>query len=125
MCQMTTTVMMGVWRHGRPNRCVEVVLSILTKGHLVDPAQAIPYRRLLVLVRMLQRWKDLVPVMSAVRTTWRPGQRDGPMGLALSELTALGFAWVPGSWQVKHRDTVTDLSTVNLKAWGHLIRERL
>ena len=36
------------------------------------------------------------------------------MGLALAELT------VPGSWKVKHRGTVTDLSTVGMKAWGAL-----
>ena len=94
--------MQAVWGSSRPNRCWEIVMTVMVPGHLVDPGQAIPYRRLTSLVRMIQRRPEICGMIQQVRQTQRvtdllrPRNRCGPVRLALEALHGLGWIWEVG-----------------------------
>ena len=103
-------------------------MTVLTPGHLLEPSQAIPYRRLMGLVRMLQRRPDLRLTMERVREglldrngTSKPW---GPMTLATKALKGLGWTW-RDNWTVRRKGVDTDLATIDSGKWGHLIRDAL
>ena len=48
-----------LWGSSRQNWCKEVVLTLLAPGHLVDPLQAIAYRRLMAFQRLTSGRPDL------------------------------------------------------------------
>ena len=83
--------MQAVWSPEHNNRCREVIFTILLPGHLIDPVQAIPYRRLTAFVKMLQQRMDNRDCLTRVRTARRRRQsRLGPLSLVMEALTELG-----------------------------------
>eukprot|EP00662_Eupelagonemidae_sp_cell21_P057566 gene57566-biopygen5808 len=59
-------------------RCVELLLTIFAKGHLLDPLQAIPYRTFTQFRRQLSRSPELRPLIHDI---WQA--RQGPRGVTV------------------------------------------
>ena len=75
--QVGRAVMEAIWGDGRKTHCREVVLTVLTPGHLLDPVQAIPFKRMMGLVTMLQKRPDLREAMLKV---WKHNGRQRTLG---------------------------------------------
>ena len=111
-----------LWGVKRTNRCKEIVLTVLAPGHQIDPQQALAYRRLVGLVRMLQRRPDLRDLVQMLLGLYQPGRRWGPVHLAMEALYSLGWSWTP-PWHVVREGIITDLLVVDPGTWAHEVRE--
>ena len=88
--------MQGLWGNLPVSRNQTAVLSIVNKGHLLDPCIAAPYAILRNLFDSWERLPDLVPRLNAVRLAYGNTQRPplGPVGIALRHgLPAAGLIW--------------------------------
>ena len=112
-----------VWGSSRLRRCREIVLTLFAPGHLVDPQQALPYRRLVAFQRMFALRPDLRELLLRVRAQQGPAPL-GPVGLILEALNQLQWTW-GSSWTVTTSDTVFDLLTVSPAEWAHAVRHAL
>ena len=103
-------------------------MTLMVPGHRLDPIQAIPYRRLTGLLRMVQRRPELHAQILRVRRAQtvhdlkRTKNRRGPVGLALEALAQLGWSWPAGSLLVSRKGVDTDLATIDHKQWEHEVR---
>eukprot|EP01060_Flectonema_neradi_P010365 TRINITY_DN1744_c0_g1_i8.p1 TRINITY_DN1744_c0_g1~~TRINITY_DN1744_c0_g1_i8.p1 ORF type:complete len:1749 (+),score=244.11 TRINITY_DN1744_c0_g1_i8:3140-8386(+) len=99
-------------------------LTLLSKGHCVDPEAYITYNRLNTLVRMIKKceaqihqvWKLL-----KAGTDLETGTR-GPVGLALDTLQKIGWKWT----SFEHFSTETEtiaVADIKMGSWQHDIRE--
>ena len=113
-----------IWGGRQPNRCKEILLTVLARGHLVDPHQAVPYRRLVGLVRMLQRRSELRDLVQRLLQQYLPGRGLGPVHLAMDALRALGWTW-SSPWRVTRQGHTTDLLLVDPSLWAHDVRAAL
>ena len=135
--QLSVAGLQALWGVQRSNRCVEILFTVLSPGHLIDPVQAIPYRRLTGFVRMLQQRPDLRTRIGRVRQACQPQQKLGPVGLALEAFSQVGWLWVAGlreteqqnttnlDWRVCSNGVTVDLLTIPPKEWAHIVRESL
>ena len=121
MATLEAAALRVIWGGRQPNRCKEILLTVLARGHLVDPHQAVPYRRLVGLVRMLQRRSDLRDQVQQLFRQYLPGRGVGPVHLAMDALRALGWTWLP-PWQVSRQSQVTNLLSVDPSLWAHDVR---
>ena len=122
---LETAALGALWDTHRPHRCKEIVLTLFTLGHRVDPAQAIPYTRLVGFVRMLQHRPDLRPLVRHILHCGRHRSPCGPVGLATQALSSLGWSCTAlfTSWVVIRHNVATNLLTVDPPAWAHEVRE--
>ena len=82
-------------------------------------------RVLRIVVKIVQRRIDLRDCLTRVRTARRRRQsRFGPLSLVMEALTELGWSWT-GTWQVCREAVLTDLLTVDIAVWAHMMREAL
>ena len=84
-----------LWGSSRQNWCKIVVLTLLAPEHLVDPLQAIAYRRLMAFQRLTSGRPDLHGLIQRVRRL-----HHGPdLGLILETLRDLHWVWEP-AWAI-------------------------
>ena len=120
--QLQAAAIGAIWDPNRPTRCKEILLTLLSPGHRVDPAQAVPFRRLVGFIRILQRRPDLHGIIKEIVSAPRSASPCGPIQLALEALEELGWTWT-GSWCIVSRNGVgTDLLAVHERAWAHDVR---
>ena len=120
--RMERAVVSAVWGDSRQSSCKEVVLTVLMRGHLVDPLQAAVYRRLTAWWRMMRSHPELHSLVDNLRT--KLGRATGPVSLVLAALKWLGWAW-RSQWRISlgvGREEV-NLLTVDKGKWLHLVRE--
>ena len=96
-------------------------LTLLCKGHCVDPATYIRYNRLLALTRMLPKLTE------RIRRVWEHLQEHteatrGPVGLALSTLKELGWEWSTFS-VFEGPGGTTEHGRLDAGRWRHDVRE--
>ena len=91
---LTSAIMRAAWGTKRSLRSKEVVLSLLTPGHLVDPRQAGVYQCLCALRRFMKNRPGLHDVLLRC---WRAcvdgGSAPGPVGIVLKLVSQLGWQW--------------------------------
>jgi hypothetical protein len=121
--QIANAVMQVLWGSSRLRRCREVVLTLFAPGHLVDPQQALPYRRLVAFQRMVALRPDLRELLARVRAQQGPALL-GPVGLILESLDHLQWTW-GSTWTVTTTATSFDLLTVPSAEWAHAVRHAL
>ena len=114
--RLRSAMLSALWGAGRRLRCKEVVLTLLSKGHKLDPVQVDAYEALLALRRMIAHRTDLRGVFVS---TWHAaaGSRHvrGPVGKAIKLARALGWAW-PAPWAITTQEGVTmDIRSVGAK----------
>ena len=56
----------AIWGRSNPSRCLELVFTLLCKGHATDPLQASVYRVISTVKRMLTRHPDMIPQWSTM-----------------------------------------------------------
>ena len=89
-----TRVCRTVWGSGRPTRCQELVLTLFSRGHACDPAQAKVCRTMQSTLRMLRRYDDQRLLFEAnlhLRKTQRV--HHGPTAQFLAALDACGWSY--------------------------------
>ena len=117
-----------IFGHQRTFRCKEIVLALLCKGHLADPLQAVIYRTVMNVRRVLVNdtrlhalWHRVVSLR--LRSPGRGGQ--GIVCRLIASLKQLGWALGPDFLIVRG-----DLPPIHLlqgsNGWfGHLVRSQL
>ena len=102
--QLQAAAIQAVWSPERNNRCCEVIFTILLPGHLTDPAQAIPHRRLTAKVRQdSSRCCNVTPTSATVLRGYAP------------PVAADKAAWVRSAWS----EELTALGCIFDSTWGH------
>ena len=121
--KLAGAVLHVLWGSSRQRRCREIVLTLFAPGHLVDPQQALLYRRLVAFQRMVTLRPDVRGLLLRVRAHQGPAPL-GPVGLILEALVHLQWTW--GSpWTVTTSTTSFDLLTVPSAEWAHAVRHAL
>ena len=122
---LSAAVTSAIWSGNRRNRCQELVMTLLAPGHLVDPQQALTFRRLAALSKIAHTRVDLHQRVATILLR-APFQRPlGPVGLALEAVARLGWTWSNG-WIISCGDSSSwDLTTVDPAIWCHAIRDAL
>ena len=100
-----------LWGKASTRRWMEVVFTVLSPGHRLDPSQAIPYRRLRSLLTVIQNREDLRGRIRTMQKLLPRSRRPmGPVGLAQNALELLGWGWIGGeNWSVKATSGTFDL----------------
>jgi endonuclease/exonuclease/phosphatase family metal-dependent hydrolase len=125
--KLRTCVVAALWRNKVCRRCPATVLTLLAPGHRLDPQQGLIYTRLKLLQRMWLKRPDL---QASIVRVWNlrvtSGLRaPGPVGLALSAASAIGWdARGVCSW------TSTDGTSLRMDAmvpglWQHTVRDHI
>eukprot|EP00660_Eupelagonema_oceanica_P019687 gene19687-biopygen9550 len=123
-----SAVLQSVWRQHHRKRCPEVVMTLIARGHRLDPVQALPYRRVLALRRLLMLRPELLPL---VRRAWEYERvqkhgRDpvpGPVGCVRASLARLGWTWPRPEVLRTATGMELDLGEVHEGRLEHEIRE--
>ena len=94
--QLSQATLSATWGMNRQLRAKELVFTLCAKGHLIDPCQAVGYRCLTLLRKMLSRRRDLHPLFESLWAVSRNrnGLRAGPLGLCFEVLDELGWLWL-------------------------------
>eukprot|EP00662_Eupelagonemidae_sp_cell21_P057647 gene57647-biopygen47542 len=111
-------------------RCIEVLLTVFVKGHLLDPLQAVPYRIFTQLRRQMSRSPELQPIIQDI---WkarrdRPDSTvDGPGRRLLDAAKAAGWKWSGPTSFTPAAAGAQPVDALALEAaeWGHAAREAL
>ena len=92
---LRTVVMNATWGSSRKLRCREIVFTLFTPGHRVDPVQVAHYQCLTTLRQQLQKRPELVEMTwQLLRSYEQTSQRAlGPMGMVRKALDALEWTW--------------------------------
>eukprot|EP01060_Flectonema_neradi_P018899 TRINITY_DN2585_c0_g1_i5.p1 TRINITY_DN2585_c0_g1~~TRINITY_DN2585_c0_g1_i5.p1 ORF type:complete len:1775 (+),score=233.22 TRINITY_DN2585_c0_g1_i5:396-5720(+) len=99
-------------------------LTLLSKGHCVDPVSYIIYNRLNTLVRMVRKFANEVEQVWELLRGDEDTTARGPVGLAMNTLKDIGWRWTSfdkitmPTKEVKITDTNFDLGS-----WQHDVRE--
>ena len=91
---LRTVVTTALWGDGKL-RCREAVLTLLVRGHLVDPEQAAAFQSMLMLRRSLCKMPESHGVFYSVWSSYSVG-RDrvpGPIGIVCKVVSRLGWKW--------------------------------
>ena len=95
-------------------------LSLLCKGHCVNPDTYITYNRLSMFVRMLNKFRE------RIIDTWRKAKEStrtrGPIGLVMESLRRMGWSW-ESPLEIKTPTKTFNMNELELGAWQHEIRE--
>jgi len=123
--KMRGSIMKALWGDKRGRRCVEVVLTLMAPGHLIDPVQLMAVQRLVTLRRMLASSEELVGIF---RRIWvaRRYRRDlalGPIGLVYAAVDDLHWKWVSPFEFETMKGTLVHMLNVSPGEWGHLVRD--
>ena len=121
--QLVNAAMAVLWGPSRTRRCREIVLTLFAPGHLVDPQQALTYRRLVAFHRMVSLRPDLRDLLLRVRARQGPAAL-GPVGLVLDALRTLQWSW-GSTWTVTTPGAAYDLLCVPSSEWAHAVRQAL
>eukprot|EP00438_Fugacium_kawagutii_P022288 Skav233968 [mRNA] locus=scaffold1008:488878:491145:- [translate_table: standard] len=118
---------------GRPQKaCMEVLMTIFCKGHLVDPVQFLDYRSLLTVASLArldqQSQQDLVFLWNQYqRGDLAPDQCLGPISLVRKILLSLHWRWSSPLQLIDSQghDWTLPLNKVAKAQFGHQVREDL
>lgn len=94
---LRTIIIQTVFGKGRLMRSPEVVLSLLHKGHLIEPAQIPTYRALKLARNTLQRREDCRLLWVEIwngRQEWPRNRIPGVVGFVTKAVLSLGGAWI-------------------------------
>ena len=83
-----------VWGHANPHRCTELVFTLLAKGHLCDPLQAMCYNIVLQNLRMVRKnegFKERFMAVCELRTQTTNAPTHGPGARFSWALSQLGW----------------------------------
>eukprot|EP00664_Eupelagonemidae_sp_cell27_P006048 gene6048-8598_t len=107
-------------------RCLEIVFTLMVKGHLLDPEQAVPYQCLRTLRDMADRRPEL---RARVERTWHARRRGaepqapGPLRQVQEAAALLGWEWL-SPWTFRTADGRTlHYPRMEKGAWEHELRE--
>eukprot|EP00973_Karenia_brevis_P071341 9909460-Karenia_brevis.AAC.1 len=122
-----TTVLRAIWGRGRCFCCKEVVFTLLTRGHQLDPGQRLAYDSLLTFHKMISTRpalrKMLLETFTAAMDKYvKP---VGPVTRLKSLVRNLGWAWPQLTSMQTDEGQLVDLTTVSIKSWQHVVREGL
>eukprot|EP00662_Eupelagonemidae_sp_cell21_P058248 gene58248-biopygen37513 len=111
-------------------RCIEILMTIFTKGHRIDPRQAFPYRAFTQLRRLMSRRPELRPLLQDVweaRRRQPTKQVEGPGRRLIEAAKAAGWEWSgPTTFTPSAKGAAAiDVLTVEANEWGHLARDAL
>eukprot|EP00662_Eupelagonemidae_sp_cell21_P043840 gene43840-biopygen97615 len=117
-------------------RAPEILLTLFSKGHRVDPFQVIPFRTLTALRRLVSRRQHLLPTL---RDVWKrrtdamkqPGSNlavaantaEGPMKRALIAAEYIGWKWTAPTVFTDHLGHTRDFLATPAQEWAHHIRD--
>ena len=109
----------------RKLRCKELVFTLLTPGHRVDPKQCVCYKCLRLLRRMLTRHPEL---SSLYINTWhychsRSQAALGPLGLACEAVASIGWSWHGPFTLLRPGLASLPLLGADDKWWDHELRD--
>ena len=116
--------MAAPWSAKRRSRCREMVLTLFTKGHLVDPMQDEAYQSL----RQLRRTEGHRPVaFTELECVWHCSANgeamcDGPVAVAHSILRCVDVHWQASCLSLHGRDPLGLLEGLE-SWWLHEIRQ--
>ena len=123
----SNAAMQHSWHFGkRIDASGEILFTVLVPGHRLDTAQAIPYRRLTALVRVIQTRPELHPLIQRLlRSPLPASNQGGPVTLARHAFTSLGWIW-NDQWtaHLSSFDSI-DMLSVNPDHWAHTVRAHL
>jgi ribonuclease HI len=120
-------ILRGILGKKRGRACAEVVMTLFGPGHRIDPQQAVPYRALAMLHRMIHKRPDLHHLM---RLAWvglrgHTAAAGGPLWIIQQALREMGAVWVSLYIVKLHGGVEVDLRHVEAEAWAHVVREQL
>eukprot|EP00660_Eupelagonema_oceanica_P019749 gene19749-biopygen33098 len=128
---MQRAVAKALYGNHHKKRCVELVLTLLGRGHRLDPAQAAALRRVTTLQRMLLRRRELRTVLERA---WGkrcgggappppPAGGVGPVACLLATLKKLGWSWPRPTELRTARGETLDLLEVTEGRLAHEVRD--
>ena len=92
---MQAAVLKALWGEGRAGQFKEIIFTLSSKGHRLDPFQACLYARLVLFRRLIRRRGDLKTLFQSVwRVEARRSRVPGPIAKLFAAVEALGWAWV-------------------------------
>ncbi|KAJ9444445.1 Retrovirus-related Pol polyprotein from type-1 retrotransposable element R2 [Diplonema papillatum] len=138
LAQLTAAIERGLAGRDRRGRCAAISLSLVRKGHLVDPPVAVHYRRVMTWMALMKDSERCRAHMQAAARVFPCPSTSGPVHLLDGTLEAMKWQRT-GPWSIRIPDDHTDetetgdgrgkevdLRTLDdLKELGHLAREAL
>ncbi|KAJ9456836.1 Retrovirus-related Pol polyprotein from type-1 retrotransposable element R2 [Diplonema papillatum] len=138
LSQLTAAIERGLAGRDRRGRCAAISLSLVRKGHLVDPPVAVHYRRVMTWMALMKDSERCRAHMQAAAHVFPCPSTSGPVHLLDGTLEAMEWQRT-GPWSIRIPDDHTDetetgdgrgkevdLRTLDdLKELGHLAREAL
>eukprot|EP00661_Eupelagonemidae_sp_cell13_P004257 gene4256-1569_t len=124
--ELTKSITNSLWGPGHGKRSMQLVFTILVKGHLIDPIQYIHTKRLTSLVVMLRKRPHLHSLFERtwhVRKANRAALKQGPIMAAMDTFDKMPNLQWQSPWIVKTSGGETiNLKDVELPEWGHTVR---
>ena len=124
---MRPAYLSAVWGSTRKLRAPELVLTVLVKGHRVDPVQYAAARSMKLLWRMLTECADVLADFHIVWLACENGaaREPGPIGVLKQVMHNMSWTWVTPD--LIHRPEKPTLSITREPSgwWHHQIREGL
>ena len=120
-------ILRGILGAKRGRMCAEIVFTLFGPGHRIDPQQAVAYRALVTLHRMIHRRPELHQLVGStwVETCRMPALSDGPLGVVWQAIGFIGATWFsPFKIRLASGEEV-DLTKTEAPAWAHTVRDNL
>ena len=127
MKQLRPACLSAVWGSTRKLKAPELVLTLLVKGHRVDPVQYAAVRGMNILRRMLTECADILADFHNVWWAYEngAGRVPGPIGVLKRSMQNMNWTWVTPDLIRRPEQSNLSITRGPSGWWHHQIREGL